>query len=183
MFNPKRNYGNIVGRCFIGLGIMSLLSCAFGVFFQDRFALDLNGPIMIWIGWGLTQKRNGYRIAAIIISTLFMASTLLLLTVTFFEGGRGKYIQIGSIRIMDSPFWLSAVVLGSIGLFFGLTLMALLHPSTRGAFEIAALIRRSIPVCDVCGYNLTGNVSGTCPECGTPVTRELIGHRPVDDSA
>lgn len=24
--------------------------------------------------------------------------------------------------------------------------------------------------CTACGYNLTGNVSGVCPECGTPVT-------------
>jgi hypothetical protein len=23
-----------------------------------------------------------------------------------------------------------------------------------------------------CGYNLTGNVSGVCPECGTPVTEQ-----------
>ena len=23
--------------------------------------------------------------------------------------------------------------------------------------------------CTECGYNLTGNTSGTCPECGTPV--------------
>jgi len=22
--------------------------------------------------------------------------------------------------------------------------------------------------CESCGYNLTGNVSGVCPECGTP---------------
>jgi hypothetical protein len=26
--------------------------------------------------------------------------------------------------------------------------------------------------CPKCGYNLTGNVSGICPECGTPVKRE-----------
>ncbi|GJM25902.1 MAG: hypothetical protein DHS20C16_23170 [Phycisphaerae bacterium] len=26
--------------------------------------------------------------------------------------------------------------------------------------------------CLNCGYNLTGNASGTCPECGTPVPRE-----------
>lgn len=26
-------------------------------------------------------------------------------------------------------------------------------------------------VCSSCGYNLTGNVSGICPECGTPVRR------------
>ena len=27
-----------------------------------------------------------------------------------------------------------------------------------------------LPVCMLCGYDLTGNVSGTCPECGQPST-------------
>lgn len=27
---------------------------------------------------------------------------------------------------------------------------------------------RSRPLCIQCGYDLTGNVSGRCPECGTP---------------
>lgn len=27
----------------------------------------------------------------------------------------------------------------------------------------------TVPRCAICGYNLTGNVSGVCPECGTPV--------------
>ena len=31
-----------------------------------------------------------------------------------------------------------------------------------------------IPHCPKCGYNLTGNVSGICPECGTPLTAFLI---------
>ena len=26
----------------------------------------------------------------------------------------------------------------------------------------------SYPACNTCGYNLTGNVSGICPECGSP---------------
>jgi predicted amidophosphoribosyltransferase len=26
--------------------------------------------------------------------------------------------------------------------------------------------------CPKCGYNLTGNVSGICPECGTPIQAE-----------
>lgn len=34
----------------------------------------------------------------------------------------------------------------------------------------------SIGRCDVCGYNLKGNVSGVCPECGTPVA-DLRGGR------
>lgn len=28
--------------------------------------------------------------------------------------------------------------------------------------------------CVACGYNLTGNVSGRCPECGTPVAGECV---------
>src|SRR4051812_42639250 len=32
------------------------------------------------------------------------------------------------------------------------------------------IARRDHPIghCDSCGYSLTGNVSGVCPECGTP---------------
>lgn len=28
--------------------------------------------------------------------------------------------------------------------------------------------RRDLPLCECCGYNLTGNESGICPECGEP---------------
>ena len=31
------------------------------------------------------------------------------------------------------------------------------------------------PLCPTCEYNLTGNVSGVCPECGTPVPATLQG--------
>ncbi len=43
-----------------------------------------------------------------------------------------------------------------------------------GAAFLWWLDRRRIPPghCRNCGYNLTGNVSGRCPECGTPCTRE-----------
>ena len=32
--------------------------------------------------------------------------------------------------------------------------------------------------CRKCGYNLTGNVSGTCPECGTAVDVSQHGAKP-----
>jgi hypothetical protein len=41
--------------------------------------------------------------------------------------------------------------------------------------QIAAIVRRRRRLarrggfCEICGYNLTGNTSGVCPECGTPV--------------
>ena len=36
----------------------------------------------------------------------------------------------------------------------------------------AQLARKGVPICIPCGYNLTGNESGVCPECGTKVTKE-----------
>ncbi|HEY2584722.1 MAG TPA: hypothetical protein VGI81_03030 [Tepidisphaeraceae bacterium] len=37
------------------------------------------------------------------------------------------------------------------------------------ARALQAKARRLRGECPLCGYNLTGNVSGTCPECGAPV--------------
>jgi hypothetical protein len=40
--------------------------------------------------------------------------------------------------------------------------------------------------CRECGYNLTGNVSGTCPECGTPTSEgqhDVSGRSPGDGLA
>ena len=31
-----------------------------------------------------------------------------------------------------------------------------------------------MPGCAKCDYNLTGNVSGICPECGTPIPADLV---------
>ena len=35
----------------------------------------------------------------------------------------------------------------------------------------AQLAEKGIPVCIPCGYNLTGNESGVCPECGTEIPK------------
>ena len=39
---------------------------------------------------------------------------------------------------------------------------------------------RRLNVCIACGYNLTGNTSGVCPECGTPVPKEPAEEKPSD---
>lgn len=43
----------------------------------------------------------------------------------------------------------------------------------RGRRKLRAyLAERGFPICLACGYDLTGNVSGRCPECGTLTQRE-----------
>jgi len=54
------------------------------------------------------------------------------------------------------PYWLIAVG------FVVLPLIGLVNYGRRAR-------RRSRNVCPVCGYDLTANTSGICPECGTPV--------------
>ena len=42
---------------------------------------------------------------------------------------------------------------------------------------VRAVRRTRRGLCASCGYDLTGNVSGTCPECGTPVVQACAGRR------
>ena len=41
------------------------------------------------------------------------------------------------------------------------------------AMERAAQLRKKLPNCEKCEYDLTGNVSGVCPECGTAMSEAL----------
>lgn len=64
-------------------------------------------------------------------------------------------------RYLFSPWWPTGLPLG-----FGVALL------------ISGRSRRLTGHC-LCGYNLTGNVSGVCPECGRPVdSRERLVREP-----
>jgi hypothetical protein len=60
-----------------------------------------------------------------------------------------------SVQHVYIPLWIPCLVVGSAA--------ALLWWRDR---------RLPTGHCQKCGYNLTGNVSGVCPECGTPIERE-----------
>ncbi|HSZ60064.1 MAG TPA: hypothetical protein VK797_30755 [Tepidisphaeraceae bacterium] len=82
-----------------------------------------------------------------------------------FSSGKGFY-SIESDRVFDhSPLlyldWLNlAICLGFLWIFFMLG-WAL---ARRAGGDSTAICR-----CPACSYNLTGNTSGVCPECGTSV--------------
>lgn len=58
----------------------------------------------------------------------------------------------GAGRILVIPLWIPGTI--AIG--------ALIHLQRRER------LRRRLGWCPSCDYDLTGNISGTCPECGTP---------------
>jgi hypothetical protein len=55
--------------------------------------------------------------------------------------------------------------------FMAFPFLAILWMLLRDAIMLRRRRRRAqiVGVCFACGYNLTGNVSGTCPECGGTV--------------
>ena len=75
--------------------------------------------------------------------------------------------QIGGI----SPFPQYNVHAATCPTWFVAGLTALL-PLLRLGNHWRSKRRKPPGTCRVCGYNLTANTSGVCPECGTPVSRE-----------
>ena len=78
------------------------------------------------------------------------------------------------INVLESPHSRPKVELGWWG---GQVVVPLWIPLLLVAVPTGVLWwrdRRRIPPghCRQCGYNLTGNISGVCPECGTAVSKE-----------
>lgn len=62
--------------------------------------------------------------------------------------------------------WPATIAVAVIGMF-----IAILHRLGRRPSLLARFAAYSH--CHVCRYNLTGNLSGICPECGTPIQLRL----------
>jgi hypothetical protein len=56
---------------------------------------------------------------------------------------------------------------------FGFAVWALVQGIRRKTTEELEAIRRVEGACIHCGYNLEGNVSGTCPECGRAIESDV----------
>jgi hypothetical protein len=81
----------------------------------------------------------------------------------------GDMTAVVYARELAMPTW---AVLGLAALFA-------LPAFTVGARLTAARSRRQSPgYCPSCDYDLTGNTSGVCPECGTPVPKEPADKSP-----
>ncbi len=96
--------------------------------------------------------------------TGLMTGLLVLATVGF---GAAQVWRL--VRVLFLPTLIGlALVGGLIGGVMGLLINHVLRVDMRRLFR-EGLCAEGIPVCMACGYNLTGNASGTCPECGAAV--------------
>ena len=74
------------------------------------------------------------------------------------------------------PRWLQVAIAsllgGGIGLLGSTAMLLLTRRPMRHALR-RELLALGIPICLACGYDLTGNESGVCPECGSaPESRD-----------
>ncbi len=94
--------------------------------------------------------------------------------------GWRRWIPFLVAPLLSAPLWLTlpSMVITLRGIlviiFTGILILPLLFLGIRRAplrrASWAMLAARGEPICTACGYNLTGNVSGKCSECGSPTS-------------
>ena len=107
------------------------------------------------------------------------------------SGQVGGYLRCNTDTTKPRPFssfrWIPGVLFQwdrSNGMFFEFYLnfwfLLVISGALPLVWSVRAVRRRrrnarapSGPVCYDCGYNLTGNVSGVCPECGTVIAKVI----------
>ncbi len=86
--------------------------------------------------------------------------------------------------------WLATIGLFLVGVVFGGQWFAVICVVLLIALGVACLAIMVIPLppeyppgfCKACGYDLTGNQSGRCSECGTPAALTLSAPHPNPSS-
>jgi hypothetical protein len=82
---------------------------------------------------------------------------------TYFNGNNKPPVIVpADATYYSAPLWLPACVFGGLAIPI---VRRLIRRRTRF---------RDPTCCPSCSYNLTGNTSGVCPECGTAVAREAV---------
>jgi hypothetical protein len=79
------------------------------------------------------------------------------------EGRTGSGVM--GYRLLIVPYWVFVAMTAPMPMLW---LILWLKRHTRDRLSRR---RERLNLCPSCGYNLTANVSGTCPECGAPVAK------------
>jgi hypothetical protein len=76
-----------------------------------------------------------------------------------YTAGRQNAAQHERHRYIESPLWFPFVLLS-------------VYPIIRFMRSLRGDVRTEKGLCHKCGYDLTGNVTGVCSECGTRIRRK-----------
>jgi hypothetical protein len=119
---------------------------------EDRkYFIDQYAPAARGLSWGLTEAKRGSRFT--------------------------DYVVLQGIgRTRTGPYLFDHALITQVGLHVPLWITVVV---ALAALCVTVIIqrkfRRRTGCCSHCQYDLTGNVSGTCPECGRPVGHQVAG--------
>ncbi|MCC6359323.1 MAG: hypothetical protein IT450_11325 [Phycisphaerales bacterium] len=157
-YRPRTTWRLRIGRLFLILAGLWLVLWAAGYGYFIATSGDMGGdPVLAhWIAIPvLPEVQIGFVATS---SPLFLSGAIapptgLLVLFDVAPGGSSAYYSPNSTqRIAIVPAWTPPLIL------FGLACLLLIR-----------WCKPAPNTCRSCGYNLTGNVSGRCPECGSPL--------------
>lgn len=88
-----------------------------------------------------------------------------------------------SFGVVVPGIWMSAYSLDELLITRGGVIVLLMLPLWLMSRRREGMLDAHAARCAECGYELYGNVSGTCPECGTNVPGKRAGLGRVDDGS
>jgi hypothetical protein len=128
-----------------------------------RALAEVTWPCLLgWMGLRMVSRRRITSLALIKAMVLSWLCLVLWMSLDAVGSGRfagGGWRDVGRIFLARAFTWVPMGVLAWYWL-----------PVASGGRPLGM---SDPPLCMKCGYNLRGNVSGRCPECGTPVTAAL----------
>jgi predicted RNA-binding Zn-ribbon protein involved in translation (DUF1610 family) len=109
---------------------------------------------LVWTADGQWFARKWRIMVAVLYSVLFTGYFLMVSEISF-AGSKGSLCF--SILTKIEPI---LIFNGALGPILGVAILATVPRCRKD---------ESVNSCRTCNYNLTGNVSGVCPECGTKI--------------
>ncbi|MDP6958491.1 MAG: hypothetical protein QF645_06705 [Planctomycetota bacterium] len=147
----KSGWGDWVGHLYLILAFGGLVNMVFS-FGEGGSHVDLGWVILVFLGYGLLDNRNGSRIAAIVVSILFCAGAGALFGEALLSGVEGFHRRNG-----DAVSFSYVALVCSLGFVLnGFSLVALLLPSTKAEFAKGARVRALTSARTVAIYMIAG---------------------------
>ena len=122
--------------------------------------LNFGGLIWLWFAAKLRARSDGFRKAAIILLGLHVLMAAII-PFWLLISRQPVVLRVYS-TFLDASDPVLVAIASIFAIIYLIPLLWLLGPGTRAAFER----RLERGLCLRCGYNLAGNTSGVCPECG-----------------
>lgn len=150
------------GNTLCCFGCFVLIGSITAAFLLDVLTVDVVAIVAIWLG---STVRGGSRRAikwalALVIYYMVLSAAFSLTALT----GHSAAIRLSGRSLSKEEIpWLVASM---IAVFLWAMVNALFL--RQALLEEKREARRRSGLCVTCGYDLTGNITGRCPECGAP---------------